>query len=296
MAAVTSKPLVKTIPRVECKPLRLPQHERRTSPLLVVGGALTALMVLVAFAAPYLTPYDPAAMTPIAKLQAPSMQHVFGTDIYGRDLFSRVVYGARLSLGVTIASVALGAVPGTLLGILFGMRRGLAESIFTQVMDAWLALPPLLLALVMAATFGRSLLTLTLALGLAGIPSYYRMTRAETLRLRGELFVHASESLGAGRWHLLVHHLLPNALPYLLVLVGLRLGRMLLAVSALSFIGLGTPPPSPEWGALLAEGRDYMHLAWWLTVFPGLSIALTVFGFNLLSDGLRDWLDPHHHD
>lgn len=300
MSAMTTYKATTTAYRPRVTPLTEPNvparmgRKPRMTTVLWVGIVLVSAMLLLAAVAPFVIPHDVAAISPLDRLQAPSWTHPFGTDAFGRDLFSRVIYGARLSLSVTMSAVAIGAVPGTILGIMGGAERGWLERIMTQVMDAWLALPAILVALVMAAVFGRSLVVLTFAVGLAGIPAYYRIARAETMRISGETYIEAAQSLGATRPHLFALHILPNIAPTVVVMMTLRTGRLLLAVSALSFIGLGAPPPAPEWGALLADGREYMHSAWWLMMFPGLFIAITVYGFNMLGDGLRDWLDPHH--
>lgn len=260
-----------------------------------VGLLILAAMVLATVFAPLMTPYNATEMQMTARLQAPSWAHIFGTDLYGRDLFSRIVYGGRITLSVSAAAVVLGASVGSLLGVVAGMRHGWVDRLLTQVMDAWLALPAILVALVMAAALGRTALVLTVALGVAGVPSYYRIARVETQRIADQNYVEAVQCLGATPRYLFLCHIIPNILPTLGVMISLRFGRMLIAVSSLSFIGLGVPPPAPEWGALLAESRDYIHQAWWLMLFPGLSIALTVYAVNLLSDGLRDLLDPTHH-
>jgi len=271
---------------------RLPVLLRRRYPTaLLAGGGMVLLLVLVMLLAPLMAPYDMTKIAPADRLQPPGWQHIFGTDAFGRDLFSRVVYGSRVSIAVAVLTVAIAALPGIALGTLAGMYTPV-DRILTRLMDAWLAVPGLLLAIVMVAAFGRSVAVLALALGLIGLPTYYRQTRAETLRVRGTLYVEAARSLGCREWHLLLHHVLPNTLPALLVLISLRVGGMLLAIGALGFIGLGVQPPTPEWGALMAEGRDYLRQAWWLSFFPGSAIAITVYAFNLLGDGLRDMLDP----
>lgn len=265
---------------------------RRWSASLVIGLIILGGLIAVALLAPYIAPYDMAKMAPADRLQGPSWLHLLGTDAFGRDLFSRILIGARISLTVAALAVGLAALPGVLLGILAGMHTGLLEGFLTRLMDAWIAVPSLLLAVVMAAALGRSSLVLAASLALAGLPTYYRQTRAETLLVRESLYVNAARALGGTDAHVIRQHVLPNVLPNLLVLVSLRLGAMLLAASALGFIGLGVQPPEPEWGTLMADGRDYLYQAWWLTFFPGLAIALAVFGLNLLGDGLRDRLDP----
>lgn len=266
---------------------------KRMTRTLLWGVTLAGIIGVLAFFSASIAPYDYAKMAPADRLQGPSLQHFFGTDIYGRDLFSRVLVGARLSLTVAGIAVGLAAAPGILLGIVSGMNPGWFSNGFSRVMDAWMAVPGLLLAIAFTAAFGRSTFVLAMALGLIGIPTYYRQARAETLTIQNELFVDAARSLGAKQFHILLRHVLPNVLPTLTVLITLRVGSILLAVSGLSFIGLGAQPPEPEWGALLAEGRDYAQQAWWLTFFPGAAIAATVFALNLLGDGLRDLLDPN---
>ncbi len=260
------------------------------SPAFILGGGIVLLLVMLALLGPHIAPYDMAQIAPADRLQAPSAAHFLGTDAFGRDLFSRILVGARLSLAVAALAVTVGAVPGITLGLLAGMYPGLPENVLTRVMDAWIAVPGILLAIVIAAAFDRSALVIAVALGVAGVPTYYRQARAEALGVRAALYIEAARSLGCQERHVLLRHVLPNVLPSLLVLVSLRAGGMLLAASALGFIGLGAPPPTPEWGALVAEGREHFRQAWWLISYPGLAIALTVFGFNLLGDGLRDML------
>lgn len=255
---------------------------------LIFGAVLVMLVILVSSLAPHIAPYEPSALNPSERLLAPSADHLFGTDMFGRDLFSRIVYGAQPTLQVAIGAVLLGLLPGTALGLLAGQRRSLFDQIMTQIVDAWLALPGVLVALVMVAMLGRSLTVLMLALGISSIPTFYRIVRTETMRIYNEEYVEAAVSLGADTHGILLRHVLPNIASSIIVLVAITVGRMLLATSALSFIGLGAPPPSPEWGSLLAEGRNYMYEHWWLMWFPGAAIALTTFGFYLLGNCLRD--------
>lgn len=257
---------------------------------LLVGGLLVSLVVMTALAAPWLAPYAPDTLLPEARLLPPGGNHLFGTDSFGRDLFSRVVFGARLALRLSLVTAAISSLPGIFLGLLAGYYRGWLDQIFSRLVDAWLALPGLLFALLIIARTGPSLDGAILALGIAGIPSYYRLARAGTISLSQSPFVEASRALGAGGARILLKHILPNLLTSLIVLTSLRLGTILLAGGSLSFIGLGAQTPEPEWGALLAEGREYMRFAPWLVVFPGLAITLTVVGFNLLGDGIRDRL------
>ena len=268
-------------------PLLLGRH-----PHLLVGCGLIGLIVLAALLAPVLAPSPPNLIRPSLRLQPPGLAHPFGTDPLGRDLFSRVLYGARIALQMSVLAALLAALPGTGLGLLAGYHQGWLEQILSRIMDGWLALPGMLLAIVLVARMGPSLTTTVVALGIVGIPSYYRLVRNGTLSARHALYVEAARSIGASEARILLRHILPNLASSIIVLTTLRLGAMVLAGGALSFIGLGAQPPQPEWGALLATGRDYMDTAWWLALFPGLAITAAVMGFNLLGDGLRDVLAP----
>jgi len=264
--------------------------QRRRSLHLLVGGILVGLLVGAAVLAPILAPVAPDVVRPTMRLQPPGAGGLFGSDPFGRDLFSQVLYGARLALGMSVASVLLAAIPGTALGLAAGYHKGQLEQVMSRVMDGWLAFPGMLLAIVLVARLGPSLITVVVAVGIVGIPSYYRLVRNGTLGLRNEAYVEAALVIGATSGRILLCHILPNLSSSIIVLTTLRLGSMLLAAGGLSFIGLGAQPPQPEWGALLAMGKNYMGTAWWLAVFPGLAITASVMGFNLLGDGLRDML------
>jgi ABC-type dipeptide/oligopeptide/nickel transport system permease subunit len=279
--------------------LRLPNSDLitsrkwRFSPSLTAGLIIVCMISSFAIFSDYIAPYDIAKMSMSERLADPSWTHPMGTDLYGRDMFSRVLVGAQLSLNVALTTTAISALPGILMGIMSGLFPGILSKILSSLFDAWMAVPGLLLVVAMTAALGRSTWVLALALGIAGVPTYYRQARAETLSVSNLLYVNAARSLGARDSHIMLHHILPNIMPKLLVLITLRIGGLLMTVSALSFIGLGAQPPEPEWGTLLAEGREYMHQAWWLMFFPGVAIAATVFGLNLLGDGLRDFFDPN---
>ncbi|WP_240695822.1 ABC transporter permease [Candidatus Chloroploca sp. Khr17] len=259
---------------------------------LTVGGLLIGTLLLTALFAPLLAVASPDAIAPASRFQPPGLAHPFGTDGLGRDLFSRVVYGARTALQMAVPAVMIGSFAGIILGLLAGYYCGTLDQILSRMMDAWLALPGLLLAIVFVALLGPSLQTTVIALGLVGIPGYYRMVRNGTLSAREMLYVEAARTLGLGDGRILLRHILPNLTSPLVVLITLRLGTVILAGGALSFIGLGAQPPTPEWGALLASGRDSMDRAWWVAFFPGMAITASVMGFNLLGDGLRDLLAP----
>jgi ABC-type dipeptide/oligopeptide/nickel transport system permease subunit len=265
---------------------------RHLSPHLLIGGALVGLLLLAALLAPLLAPVAPDTVRPALRLRPPGPEHLFGTDKLGRDLFSRVLFGARIALCMAVPAVLLGALPGIGLGLLAGYYRGWFDHMVSRVMDAWLAFPGLLLALVLVARLRPSLTTTVLALGLVGVPAYYRLARSGTLSLAHTAYVEAARALGLRDRRILLRHVLPNLASSLVVLLTLRLGSVLLAGGGLGYIGLGVQPLDPDWGVLLAAGRDSMDRAWWLALFPGLAMTASVMGFNLLGDGLRDALAP----
>jgi peptide/nickel transport system permease protein len=265
---------------------------RRLTPSLWIGGGIVLLLLVVAALAPLLTWYSPDLVMAESRLQPPSPAHPFGTDSLGRDMFSRVVYGARIAVGMAVLGVGIAMLAGVALGLMAGYRGNWSDQVLSRMMEVWLAFPSLLLAIVIVARLGPSLKSTVIALGIVGVPSFYRLTRASTLSVRRAEYVEAVQAVGARDHRILLRHVLPNVAPTLVVLATMRLGALVLAAGGLSFIGLGARPPQPEWGALLAAGRDYMDTAPWLAIFPGICITLTVVGFNLLGDGLRDAMDP----
>jgi ABC-type dipeptide/oligopeptide/nickel transport system permease subunit len=246
----------------------------------------------MALAVPVLSPYQPDQVISGARLLSPSVDHPFGTDALGRDLLSRIGAGAFLAARIALFSVSISLVTGVVLGSLAGFYSGWVDQLTSRVMDGWLALPGALVAIVIVARLGASLDNLILALGIMGIPGFYRIVRNTTLSARHMPYAEAAVALGATDHRVMWHHVFPNILSPVVVLTSMRLGTVLLTGSSLSFIGLGAQPPTPEWGALLATGRNYLSTAWWLAVFPGLAMTATVVGLNLLGDGLRDVLDP----
>jgi ABC-type dipeptide/oligopeptide/nickel transport system permease subunit len=275
-------------------PLRFLTLRGRFTPSLWIGGGFVALLMLTALLAPVLAQYPPDLVMGQARLQPPGAAHPFGTDALGRDMFSRVVYGARIAVGMAAWGVGIAASIGVILGLVAGYYGNWLDQILSRVMEVWLAFPSLLLALIIVARLGPSLRNTVVALGIVGVPSFFRLARGSTLSAQHSAYVEAARALGARDRRILLRHIMPNIAPTLVVLATMRLGTLLLAGGSLSFIGLGAQPPQPEWGRLLAIGRDYMDVAPWLAVFPGLCITLAVIGFNLLGDGLRDALDPRH--
>ncbi len=256
------------------------------------GMGLIALVLLVAVIGPMLAPHDPLVPAPLDRLQGPSTDHLFGTDSLGRDIFSRVIYGARISILIGLISVSISLLPGTLLGLLAGYFGGRVDSLVMRLMDMLLAFPAILLAIFITAILGPSLPNTMVAVGIVYIPHYARIVRASVLSLKEQLFVQAIAHLGGGHARILGRHILPNALPPIIVYATLGMGTAVLQAAALGFLGLGAQPPQPEWGAMLSEGRQYIQIAPHVAAFPGAAILLLVLGFNLFGDGLRDVLDP----
>ena len=239
-----------------------------------------------------MAPYNPIEPFYAERLQAPSANHLFGTDEVGRDLFSRVIHGARISLSVGIIILAIAVSIGTVLGTIAGIYGGLIDELIMRITDMFLSFPSLILAMAIAATLGASLENSLIALSIAWWPWYSRLVRGEVLRIREREFVLASQATGASKWHLVIEHLWPNILTPVLVQISMDFGYAILSTAGLSFIGLGAQPPSPEWGLMIWTGRTFIRESWWYVTFPGLALMTAVLGFNLVGDGLRDFLDP----
>ena len=266
---------------------RLTQHR-----LAMLGLGILAITILAAIFGPSLVIYSPEKMDFSARFAPPSLQHIFGTDDFGRDTFTRIIYGARISLQVGIISVSLAATVGTLLGLLAGYGRRLFDEVIMRAMDILYAFPAVLLAIAILAALGKGVGNAMIAIGIVYIPIFARITRGEVLSIRNEEFITAARSLGASDMRILVRHILPNILSPLIVETSLSLAFAILAEASLSFFGLGTQPPDPSWGRMLSEGRNYFRQSPWMGIFPGLAIMFVVMGFNFLGDGLRDALDP----
>jgi peptide/nickel transport system permease protein len=259
---------------------------------VVAGGSVLVVVIALALLAPLMTTYEPTEQTRRERLQPPSSIHLFGTDNLGRDIFTRVLYGGQISLQVGIFSVALGAVAGTLLGLVAGYFGGWWEIIVMRLIDIMLAFPGILLALAIIAVLGRDLRNVMIAVGVASIPIYTRVVRGSTLSIKEYDYVLAARALGASSWRIILLHILPNVVAPIIVVTTNGVGGAIIAGAALSFLGLGQQPPNPEWGLMLNEGREYIRVAAWITTYPGLAIVVTVLAINLLGDGLRDIFDP----
>jgi peptide/nickel transport system permease protein len=262
------------------------------SPHLVVGSAILALVIGAAVFAGQIAPSSPTDQAFSEQLQPPSSSHVFGTDEFGRDIFSRVLYGARIALVAGILADGIAASLGILLGVVSGYFGGWVDAAVMRVVDIMLAFPYLLLAMIVVAILGPGLTNAMIAIGIVYTPQFSRLVRGAVLAIRGQEFVEAASALGAGAVRILGRHLLPNILSPIIVMITLTVGFTIVETAGLSFLGLGASPPTPEWGSMLATGRSYMLTAPWIATFPGLAILVTVVGFNLIGDGLRDLLDP----
>jgi peptide/nickel transport system permease protein len=259
---------------------------------LAVGGLIVALLGGAALAAPWLAPYSPTDIFPGAEIQPPSARFPLGTDEVGRDILSRLLYGARISLGVAIPAVGLAAAVGVSLGVATGYFGGPLDLLAMRAFDVLFAFPPVLLAIALVAVLGPSTTNLVLTIAVLTAPQLAMIARGATLAVKPQEFIQAARALGASHGRLIRAHVLPNVAAPLVVQVALSLSIVILVEAALSFLGLGTQPPAPSWGAMLSRGRQYMVIAPWLVVAPGLAIMLAVLGFNLLGDGQRDRLDP----
>lgn len=262
------------------------------SPVSVVGSLVLLVMIAAALVGPALAPYGVNETDIAGALKAPSAEHWFGTDDLGRDVFSRVVIAAQVSLRVAVISVAIALVLGVLLGIVSGYAGGWADGVLMRMVDVMFAFPMLILALAIVAVLGPGANTATIAIGVVYVPIFARVARASTLSVRSEPFVRASQTMGTGAGRILVKHILPNISGPIIVQTSLSLAFAILSEAALSFLGLGVQPPQPSWGRMLFEAQSFLGTAWWLAVFPGLAIFLTVLSCNLVGDGLRDVLDP----
>jgi peptide/nickel transport system permease protein len=267
----------------------------RANPLMTAGAIGVAVVVIVAVFAPLIAPYPAdagSATHPFDVLRAPSAAHWFGTDNVGRDVFSRVIFGARISPVVAVLVLLIACGIGIPLGAVAGYFGGWLDEVIMRVTDIFLAFPPLLLALALAAVLPTSLTSLIIAISVTWWPWYTRLIRGQAASVAGRPYVESCRALGISPARILLRHILPNSITPLIVQVSLDFGGVILTASALSFLGLGAQDPTPDWGLMVAEGQNYFTTAWWVVTFPGLAILLTAFTFTLLGDGLRDLLDP----
>jgi len=259
----------------------------------IIGMALIVLIAAVALSANTIAPYDPIKQNFRIQLKPPSLEHPMGTDEFGRDVLSRIIHGARWALLAGLLADSIALVLGVTIGLVAGFYGGRIDSIVVWLTDVMLAFPYLLLAMIVVAVFGPGLINAMIAIGIVYVPQYARLVRGTVLSLKEKEFVEASRCLGIPVYRIIVRHILPNCVAPIIVMATLAVGWAIVQTAGLSFLGMGAQPPTPEWGAMLAGGRNYMLSAWWIATFPGLAIVVTVIGFNILGDGLRDTLDPY---
>ena len=265
----------------------------KAKPLGALGAVILLLMIASAVFADQIAARDPLIQDIPNRLRSPGSEFLFGTDRFGRDMFSRVIYGTRVSLYVGLVSVAFSTAAGGLIGIASGYLGGKPDLLMQRVVDALMAFPTLVMALIIVAAFGSSISNVIIAIVVALTPRMVRISRAQALSVREELYIVASQSIGVKPFRVMIRHILPNSLAPIIVLATGYLAEAVIAEAALSFLGLGVPPPDPSWGRMLQEGaREYLEIAPWLTIFPGIALSLAVFGFTLFGDALRDVLDP----
>lgn len=264
----------------------------RKNPLSLVGLTLIVMLVAAAVVAPYVAPYDPLETKPRERLSPPSPSHLLGTDQLGRDILSRILFGARISLRIAGIVALIAGVGGTLIGLICGYFGGILDDVLMRITDVFMAFPQLVLAMAISSALGPSLENAIIAISLTEWTVFARLARSRALAIREETYIEAARALGAGRTRILLRHVLPLSLSPIIVQVSLETGTIIRTAASLGFLGLGAQPPTPEWGVMVTAGRNYLPAQWWVSTFPGLAIFLAVLGFNLLGDGVRDIFDP----
>ena len=264
----------------------------RRNKLAMTGLIIVVFLILVAIFAAVISPYSPSAASVADRLQYPSRAHLLGTDNYGRDLLTRIIYGTRVSLIISLLALLIGLLLGGILGAIAGYFGGLTDSIIMRLMDILMSIPGMLMAVCISALLGSGVVNTAIAISFGGIAPSARLLRASVLTVRGQEFVEAARATGSGHMRVIIRQILPNTLSPIIVDSTLRIGMNILQISMLSFIGLGVQPPTPEWGSIMNAGREYIASFYPMLTFPGIAILLSMFGFNVMGDGLRDALDP----
>jgi peptide/nickel transport system permease protein len=273
-------------------------RQLRKSPIAMAGAIVFALLIVVAFIAPLIAPMDPGAIDIRMRLSPPawanggSSDHFFGTDNVGRDVLSRIIYGARVSLLVGVSTVAIGGVTGAILGLIAGYYRGWVETVIMRLVDIQLAFPSILLAVAIMALVGPSLINVIFVLSLATWAPFCRVARGQTLQVCNLEYITAAEALGLSNFAIVVRHVIPNIINPLIVVASFALATNIINEASLSFLGVGVPPSTPTWGGMLGEGRNYLRIAWWVSTLPGIALMISVYSVNMLGDWLRDYYDP----
>ena len=264
----------------------------RKNPLAMICLIIVILLILVAIFAPLISPYPYAKQNPGEKMLYPSWQHLLGTDNYGRDLLSRILYGGRISLLVSVMAVVISLIVGGLIGATAGYYGGGYDTTIMRIMDILMGIPSFLFAVCISAALGTGVVNTAVAIAITGVPSYARLVRASVLSIKGNEFIEAATALGNTNMRIILKHVIPNVLSPLIVQSTLNIGAFIMAISCLSFVGLGVQPPTPEWGSIMSSGRQYIRDFYPIVTFPGVAIVITLFAFNILGDGLRDAMDP----
>ncbi|MGI5935573.1 MAG: ABC transporter permease [Oscillospiraceae bacterium] len=258
----------------------------------VVSLIIIILLILASVCAPLLTPYDYEATDLINKMKPPSSEHPFGTDNYGRDILTRVLYGGRMSLLISLVAVVMSMIVGALLGAIAGYYGDRVDSVIMRILDMFMSIPGLLLSVSVSIVLGTGIVETAAAIAIGSVPPLARVIRAQVLTIRGQEYIEASRAVGASNFRIILSHVIPNSLAPLIVQATMRIGSTVSLISSLSFLGAGVQPPTPEWGSMLSEGRTYILSSWPMVVFPGIAISLTMLAFNIFGDGVRDALDP----
>jgi peptide/nickel transport system permease protein len=286
-----------TLPKLRHETESVEQRKRRprlvVKPTVFLAAMVLLTMLACAIAPGHIAPFDPTDMDGVAILQAPAWPHQLGTDHFGRDILSLLIYGARQSLLMGGCAVAVGGVAGGLIGLVSGYLGRTVDMALMRLLDIWMSVPDMLLAIIIAAGLGASFIHTILAVGCVTVPRYARVMRAQVISIRHRTFIDASRCIGTPPLRILLFHVFPHTIPSMLVMATLGVGNAILIGASLSFIGLGIIDDRPDWGFLLSQGRDYLTVAWWFATFPGLAITALVLAVNVLGDALRDWLDPH---
>ena len=264
--------------------------------MLIIGGIVVIFFLFIAFFAPLITQYSPTKMDFRAKFAPPSAEHLMGTDHFGRDTYTRIVYGARVSFQVGLVAVSIGLIGGLIFGAVAGYVGGIADDILMRMMDALLAFPPLLLAIGLVASMGPSLKTVSISIGVVYIPRFARVMRSSVLAEKEKEYVEAARAIGQSGFKILMKHIGPSTISPMIVLATIIFALAIIIEATLSFLGVGLPPPAPSWGTMLDESRRYLSVSAWMAVFPGITISIAVLGFNMVGDGLRDLLDPRSYN
>ena len=264
--------------------------------MLIIGGIVVIFFLFMAFFAPLITQYSPTKMNFRAKFAPPSAEHLMGTDHFGRDTYTRIVYGARVSFQVGLVAVSIGLIGGLIFGAVAGFVGGIVDDILMRMMDALLAFPPLLLAIGLVASMGPSLKTVSISIGVVYIPRFARVMRSSVLTEKEKEYVEAARAIGQSGFKILIKHIGPSTISPMIVLATIIFALAIIIEATLSFLGVGLPPPAPSWGTMLDESRRYLSVSVWMALFPGITISIAVLGFNMVGDGLRDLLDPRSYN